>query len=167
MTISEEPPITRERPRRTGTTRPRRTGTRKFTVPNAVTPGWTHELLAALTLRALQEKGADPGRIDDEFVKLIPGAEDSPEPAVLLARVYAHLAWRIPGIRQLAKRFEGREARAGLGSDLLALGAQLYLRNRDLVREFGVQQAKRAAQSKTSPTPGADHNAGASRMEGT
>lgn len=129
--------------------------TRRITPPNNVQPGWAHNMLAALTLKAFQEKGGDPGVIDDEFVKMIPGAEDSPEPAVLLARVYAHLAWRIPIVRGLAKRFEGKEARAGVWSDMLALAAQLYLRNRDLFADFRTAQAAKLAESKRGPeSPG-------------
>lgn len=147
MTIIEDdatPP--RERaPRTARPKRSARTTRRPATPPNSVSPGWAHNLLAAATLRAFQDRGGDPGLINDEFVKMIPGAEDSPEPAVLLARIYAHLAWRIPGVRAFAKRFEGKEARAGLGSDLLALAAQLYLRNQDLFAAFRDQQ--RAAAS--------------------
>lgn len=113
-----------------------------------MSPGWIHDALAALTLQVLQGNKVNVGDVTDDFVKSIPGSEDSPEPAVLLARIYAHLAHRLPIIRKIAKRFEGREPRAGLGSDVLAFSAQLYLRNRDLVGAFRTVLRDRATAAR-------------------
>lgn len=75
----------------------------------------------------------DVGAVADDFLRSIPGQDDAPEPAVLLSRILAHVGHRIPGFRRIEKRLEGREARAGLGSDVVALLLQLYFRNRDLI----------------------------------
>lgn len=96
-------------------------------------PGWIHEAIAAAILKSLQDRRVDVGDVTDDFLRSIPGAEDAPEPAVLLARVVAHIGHRIPGVRRIEKRLEGREARSGLGSDMTALLLQLYIRNRDLI----------------------------------
>lgn len=88
------------------------------------------------------------GEVDDDFVKSIPGAEDSPEPAVLLARIYAHVMYRIPVIRSFAKRLEGRERKAGIGSDTFALIVQLYLRNREQFATFRAEAARATAQKR-------------------
>lgn len=132
--------------RRNPSSKPKRTGhaRRKFTVPTNVNPGWIHNLAAALTVRAMDRRDIDGGKIDDDMIRLIPGAEDAPEPAELLARIYAHAAYRIPGIRSLAKRFEGSDPKSGLGADMLALSLQLWLRNRDLFAELTKQRMARA-----------------------
>lgn len=123
---------------------------RRITPPNSVDPSWVHDLLAALTVKALQGRGFSAGEVTDDFVRAIPGAEDSPEPALLLARIYAHLAWRLPGIRSLAKRFEGRERKAGLGSDSFALAVQLYLRNREQIATFQAEAARKVEERRAT-----------------
>lgn len=142
--IDDDQPTTprRERAPRKPRTTTRRTGHRKITPPNKVEPGWIHTLLAGVTLRALKSADIEAGDIEDDLIRQIPGQEDGPEPAELLSRVYAHLSWRIPGVRSIAKRLEGKEAKAGLGSDLLALALALWLRNRDLVSAFREQQRR-------------------------
>lgn len=145
MSVQDDDTTPKPKPKRAARTRRAGHGKARPKPPTTVTPGWIHDALAAFTLRMLEDQGADAGDIGDEFLRRIPGAEDSPEPAVLLSRVYAHLAYRIPVMRSVAKRFEGREARAGLASDLLALVLQLWVRNRDLVQDFAISQAARAA----------------------
>jgi hypothetical protein len=76
------------------------------------------------------------------------GAEDSPEPAVLLARIYAHVMYRIPVVRSVAKRLEGQERKAGLGSDAAALVVQLYLRNREQFATFRAEAARSMAEKR-------------------
>lgn len=92
-----------------------------------------HDAAAAAILKALENRRMDVGAVADDFLRSIPGQDDSPEPAVLLSRILAHIGHRIPGFRRIEKRLEGREARAGLGSDVIALALQLYFRNRDLI----------------------------------
>lgn len=117
----------------------------KFTPPNNVNPGWLHNLAAALTVRALSEREIEVGPVNDDMVKLIPGAEDGPSAAELIARIYAHIAWRIPIIRSIAKRLEGTDAKAGPASDLLALGVKLWLQNEDLIAAVRTAQARKVA----------------------
>lgn len=151
--IDDEKPTTprRERVRKPRAT-PRRTGHTKIKPPNRVEPGWIHTLMAGVTLRALQGADIEAGQVDDDLIRQIPGQEDAPEPAELLARVYAHLAWRIPGVRSIAKRLEGSEAKAGLWSDLFALLLSLWLRNRDLVAAFREAQKRNLADEMSNQT---------------
>lgn len=115
--------------------------------PNRVDPGWVHKTAAALILRALADHGGDVGTVDEEFLQNVPGMEDGPEPAVLLARVIAHIAHRIPGLRRIERRLEGTEGKAGFGSDVFALALQLYFRNRDIIAT-GVTQYRQAREAE-------------------
>lgn len=131
MSETPKPPPPRRGARAAGTRARKRTST----PPNRVDPGWLHEALAAVSLQALRNATngqLDVGEVADDFAKRIPGAEDGPEPAVLLSRLYAHMGHRLPLVKRIEKRLEGREKTSGIGSDVLALVAQLYLRNRDL-----------------------------------
>lgn len=96
----------------------------------------------------LRDRGLSVGDVSEDFLKSIPGAEDSPEPAVLLARIYAHVMYRVPLVRTFAKRLEGRERKAGLGSDSAALLVQLYLRNREQFATFRAEAARSMAQKR-------------------
>lgn len=62
--------------------------------------------------------------------------EDHGEPAELLARILAHMGHRIPLISKVEKRLEGKTLSSGIGSDMLALGAQLWIRNRPLIEKL-------------------------------
>ena len=58
---------------------------------------------------------------------------DGPQPKDVAARLVAHIGHRIPGAKRLEKRLEGKELKSGILSDLAALGAQLYVRNQQLL----------------------------------
>lgn len=148
--IDDGNPTPKPRPKRTprGT---KRTGHRKVSPPNKVEPSWVHDLLAGVTLRALESAEIDAGELDDDLIRRIPGQEDSVEPAELLARVYAHIMWRIPGIRSVAKRLEGNDARAGFLTDLTALALALWLRNRDLIAGYRAAQNRQRADAAPEP----------------
>jgi hypothetical protein len=147
------------RPRRAPRTeRPRRerpTKRKPAAPPNRVEPGWVHDAAAAFLLRYVQSATtgkADVGEVSDNFLRSIPGAEDAPEPAVLLARVLAHLGHRIPGFRRVEKRLEGTDMKAGFGSDLAALFLQLWVRNRDLIKVAADAYREQAKPSTVQPT---------------
>lgn len=61
------------------------------------------------------------------------------EPRDLLARIFAHMGHRLPLIKRFEKRLEGQDAKAGLGSDLLALVAQVYQRNEETLQGVVVE----------------------------
>lgn len=156
MTIIDDEGVTKPRAaKRTprASSRTKRTGHRKITPPNKVEPSWIHDLLAGVTLRALEGSEIDAGTLDDDLIRNIPGQEESVEPAELLARVYAHIMWRIPGIRAIAKRLEGTDARAGFLSDLAALTLALWLRNRDLISAYHATQKRARADAAATESP--------------
>jgi hypothetical protein len=125
---------------------------RQSSPPNRVEPGWIHDAAAAAMLKSLQNRRMDVGEVADDFLRAIPGQDDAPEPAVLLARILAHVGHRIPGFRKIEKRLEGREARAGLGSDVVALLLQLYFRNRDLITVKAYRDQRVTENTKTADT---------------
>jgi hypothetical protein len=108
--------------------------------PNRVEPGFIHRKIATGILRALQDKASAtvgaPVSVGELPLPVAQGGngemEDGREPVELLARVIAHVAHRIPGLKKVEKRLEGNDARSGLGSDLLALVSQLVSRNEEL-----------------------------------
>lgn len=132
--------------------------------PVAVNPGWTHKAIARAALRAFQDKAQETLGASVDVGELPPLRETDPEhpeatgeePLELAARIVAHLANRIPGLKRIEKRLEGQERKAGPFSDLLALLTQLYLRNKDQINAAGVaairqaleQGKERAAQEK-------------------
>lgn len=104
-------------------------------------------------LQALDRRRVDVGELSADFTSSIPGSEESPEPAVLLARIFAHIGHRLPLIQRIEKRLEGRDRKAGLGSDLSALAVQLYLRNRDLIARFVVDYMASQRDAKATKDP--------------
>lgn len=131
-------------------------------------PGWIHHGLAQLTLRVLsataEEKTGRPldvGEASGPAVDAVP--HEGVEPAELLARVYAHAGRRVPFADKVAKRFEGQDKRSGVGSDLLALAAQLYRRNESLIREtvqataLTTLRARKGEAPEPVPGPGDVH----------
>lgn len=70
------------------------------------------------------------GEWDDVVSDGEPAAGDNREPVELLARVIAHVAHRTPGLRRVEKKLEGKDLKSGPLSDLFALLAQLWRRNR-------------------------------------
>lgn len=105
-------------------------------------PGWVHEAIAAVGLKVLQalaEKNGvklSVGDITAEDVIPAMGDSEGPQPKDVAARLVAHVGHRIPGAKRLEKRLEGKELKAGILSDLAALGAQLYARNKDQIDTF-------------------------------
>lgn len=118
--------------------------TKTARIPARVEPGWVHQEIANAILRWIQQSFtvtvdeqevpfdvgalAEPDEAKDEA-----GTVENREPSELLARVIAHLFYRTPGLRNVEKRLEGREAKSGILSDLLAFFAQVARNNKHLV----------------------------------
>jgi hypothetical protein len=122
--------------------------------PNRVEPGFVHRKLATMALSTLQAKAVDAGApiTVGELPKPVEEGgngeiDDGREPVELLARVIAHVAHRIPGLKKVEKRLEGNDARSGLASDFLALIAQLVSRNEGIALAF-LENAVRGAVKK-------------------
>lgn len=80
-------------------------------------------------------------------------SEDEAQPAEILARVIARVFRNTPGLKKVEKHFEGKDKRAGLGSDFLALCIQLGRRNKHLwpmLKQQFKAQAAAAKQKKTT-----------------
>jgi hypothetical protein len=96
----------------------------------------------------------DLENVEGELSQLVEGRE----PVELLARVLAHVAHRIPGLRRIERRLEGQEPSSGIGSDLLALATVLYLRNRGIIEKAARNTRERAkaaqAAKNGAPPPG-------------
>jgi hypothetical protein len=77
--------------------------------------------------------------VDEEIDDLIPvasGGEDGPDPKEIMARLIAHMGHRIPGVKKIEKRLEGRDKTSGVWSDGAALGAVIYARNSDAIERL-------------------------------
>lgn len=114
-------------------------------------------------LQALAEKKGvtlNVGHIDKENVtpSVISGDSTGPEPIEIGARVVAHITHRIPLVRSVGKKIEGRDKKAGILSDLLALGVQLYQENAELLNEHAGNAIEGVVQNLTTKTaqPAAD-----------
>jgi hypothetical protein len=116
-----------------------------------VNPGWIHELVAAIGLKGAEAIAKRHGiEIDVGEVKTVKeytqaaseNGDEGPQPIDVASRVVAHLFHRIPGIKKIGKRAEGKEKKAGIVSDSLALVAQLMARNEALVVEKGAETAE-------------------------
>lgn len=70
------------------------------------------------------------GDIETDDITPSFGASDGPQPLDVGARVVAHVMHRIPGVKKLEKRLEGKDKKSGMGSDLATLFGQLYVRNK-------------------------------------
>lgn len=84
--------------------------------------------------------------------------ENGPEPRDILARIFAHMGHRIPGVKRIEKRLEGQDKRSGIGSDLLAFAAQVYRRNEKALQQIALEgagqiQANRQARKAAKETP--------------
>lgn len=75
----------------------------------------------------------------DEYLSAASDEGMKPEPIEVASRVVAHIAHRMPFVKKVTKRFEGKDKRAGIFSDTLALISQLAGRNEDLIREQGAE----------------------------
>jgi len=111
--------------------------------PQSVEPGWVHELIAGIGLKVVQavaERNGislNIGEVDTEDLtpSVIQG-EDGPQPVEVASRVVAHVAHRVPGVKRIEKKLEGKEKRSGILSDMGALAVQLYAKNQETVDEF-------------------------------
>lgn len=111
--------------------------------PQSVEPGWVHELIAGIGLKVAQavaERNGiklNVGEVDTEDLtpSVIQG-EDGPQPIEVASRVVAHVAHRVPGVRRIEKKLEGKEKRSGILSDMGALAVQLYAKNQETVDDF-------------------------------
>lgn len=88
-------------------------------------------------------------RIDvGEFPSYIPTDEDAsndPErPVRLVSHAVARIADRVGPLRKLSRHLEGRESKAGLVSDLLSAGFDIYNRNSQEVDQLIVAYVNRA-----------------------
>lgn len=133
----------------------RRGGRKKATVPARVEPGWLHYELANFLIEKLGTALADStnstvdmGHAVEVEAESTTTTEDR-EPVELLARVLAHLAYRLPFLNKIEKRLEGREAKSGLGADLSAFIVQLWRRNKHLV-PIVLEEISKARANKAS-----------------
>lgn len=99
-----------------------------------------HEVLGIIGLKVIEAIAAKNGLtldlVDEDMDDLIPvasGGEDGPDPKEVMARLVAHLGHRIPGVKKIEKRLEGRDKTSGLWSDGAALGAIIYARNSEAI----------------------------------
>lgn len=157
--------------------RPRRGRARRKATPTGpIEPGWVHVELANIVLDLLGQGLAntfkspvDVGQ-EIEIVGEDGGApeEDAAEPAELLARIIARIFRATPGLNRIEKHLEGREKRAGLGSDLLALIVQVARRNAHLwpiIREEFKKNTRQAVRQRKAQK-GGERNGHVSTIEG-
>jgi hypothetical protein len=119
-----------------------------------------HEAIAAFLLDALRSRTAqrigtplDVGTLEDADKGLVTNNDSTGrEPVELLARILAHVGHRIPFFSKVEKRLEGKEAKSGLMSDVVAFVMQLWSRNRELAPV--VTAAAAAARAKKPQQPG-------------
>ena len=137
--------------------------------PNRVDPGWVHETLARIALRLMSsqataklEKPIDVGEIPDDTANVISDDDSGTQPVDLLSRILAHLFHRMPGVKRIEKRLEGRDKNSGFWSDIFAFTVQLYRRNQPVIEEMvsaGIRarreqrEATRAASPPRAPFP--------------
>lgn len=87
----------------------------------------------------------DFGNTEIDESAIIEEVEDGREPVELLARIFAHIGHRVPGVKRVEKKLEGQDKSSGFFSDLLALVTQLYRRNETTIQAAvtaGVEQYK-------------------------
>lgn len=115
--------------------------------PQNVEPGWIHYKIATAILAKVASsvqqtlvKETSPGeyvvpQIDVGFtpeVVEVVEEKEAMEPVEVLARIIAHIFHRLPVLKKFEKKFEGREKKSGLGSDVAKLLFQLWKRNQHL-----------------------------------
>lgn len=125
-----------------------RSTSRKKAAPVAVEPGWIHYQIAARILRKFQDKFGtelDVGLPEPEIEEST--TEEQREPLEIAARIVAHMMHRIPFLRNVGKRMEGKEKRSGVLSDIGALVWQLYVRNEEVIPQVWAR-AKAQAQAQ-------------------
>lgn len=92
---------------------------------------------------------------DKEFEDLesiiAPDSEGGPDPQEIAARMAAHLGHRIPGVRRIEKRFEGRDKTSGIWSDAGILVGQLYVRNKGAINRLASEMLSGKLPHKQRP----------------
>lgn len=89
-------------------------------------------------------------------------AENGPDPQEIAARIAAHLGHRIPGVRRIEKRLEGRDKTSGVWSDAGILIGQLYVRNKQAIDKLttemlsGMMPGKRRSSVPTTDQTAVD-----------
>lgn len=76
------------------------------------------------------------GDLDAEEIIPVMAENEGPQPKEVASRIAAHIGHRIPGVKKLEKRFEGRDKTSGILSDVGILLGQLYVRNKPLIEEI-------------------------------
>lgn len=101
--------------------------------------------------------GDDKEFEDLESIVAVDG--DGPEPQEIAARMAAHIGHRIPGVRKIEKRLEGRDKTSGIWSDAGVLIGQLYVRNKSTINKLASEMLSgklpnkhRSAQSNGNPS---------------
>lgn len=151
-------------PRRGRSARGRGRG-RKASPTGPVEPGWIHVEIANFLLDLLGQSLANAlgGPVDvGQEIEVVPEdgetvIDDAAEPAELLARIIARMFRSTPGLKRVEKHLEGREKRAGLGSDLLALIVQVARKNKHLwpiLREEFKRNARQAVAQRKAQRGG-------------
>lgn len=76
---------------------------------------------------------------------------DPAEPAARLSRILAHTLRRVPGVRRVEAKLEGKDARSGLMADVASLGARLYTLNEPVIKAaFRAAREERRQQNPPS-----------------
>lgn len=99
-----------------------------------------HEILGIVGLKVVEaiasRNGLTLNLVDEDLEDLVPvasGGEDGPDPKEVAARLVAHIGHRIPGVKKIEKRLEGRDKTSGIWSDAAALGAVIYAKNSEAI----------------------------------
>jgi hypothetical protein len=76
---------------------------------------------------------------------------EGPDPQEIAARMAAHLGHRIPGVRKIEKRLEGRDKTSGIWSDAGILIGQLYIRNKSAINKLASEMLSGKLPNKRRP----------------
>lgn len=90
----------------------------------------------------------------EDLTPTVGSDEQGPQPLDVASRLVAHIGHRVPGVRKIEKRLEGRDKTSGILSDVGALVAQLYARNEDAINQIvGGAIAEKAGLGKSVLIP--------------
>ena len=103
-----------------------------------------HELAGVVGLKIVQaiaERNGIDLDIGDErdfedLESIITVDGEGPDPQEIAARMVAHIGHRIPGVKRIEKRLEGRDKTSGMWSDAGILIGQLYIRNKKTINKL-------------------------------